>query len=68
MCNTFIPDSNLKKKNYSIAYHFVLEGVAREEWLTRYVKSENNTSDPLTNTLPAGEIRDQLVGHYLYEM
>ena len=33
LCNTCIPDSNLKKKNHAIAYHFVQEGVAREEWV-----------------------------------
>ena len=31
LCNTCIPDSTLKKKNHDIAYHFVREGVAREE-------------------------------------
>ena len=31
LCNTCIPDSILKKKNHAIAYHFVQEGVAREE-------------------------------------
>ena len=61
--NTFIPDSTLKKTNYAIAYHFVREELAGEEWVTRYVKSENNTSDPLTKTFPAGERRDRLVGH-----
>ena len=68
LCNTCIPDSTLKKKNHDIAYHFVLEAVAREEWVTGYVKSENNDADPLTKTVPAGERRDRLVRHYLYEM
>ena len=67
-CNTCIPDSNLKKKNHAIAYHFVRGGVAREEWVTGYFKSDNNAADPLTKTIPAGETRDRLVGHYLYEM
>ena len=52
LCNTFIPDSTLKKKNHAIAYHFVREGVAREQWITGYIKSENNAADPLTKTIP----------------
>jgi hypothetical protein len=34
LANTTIPESTLKKKNQSIAYHFVREGVARGEWRT----------------------------------
>ena len=68
LCNTCIPDSTPKKKNHSIAYHFVREGVARKEWVTGYVKSENNAADTLTKTIPAGERRDKLVGHYLYDI
>ena len=68
LCNTFILDSTLKKKNHDIAYHFIREEVAREEWLTGYVKTEKNAADPLTKTISAGERRDWLVGYYLYEM
>jgi hypothetical protein len=32
LANTTIPDSTLKKKSQSIAYHFVREGAARDEW------------------------------------
>ena len=63
LCNTCIPDSTLKKKNHAIAYHFVQEGVAREEWVTEYVKSENNDADSLTKRIPSGERRDRFVGH-----
>ena len=66
LCNTCIHDSTLKKKNHAIAYHFVREEVARKEWVTGYVKSENNAADPLTKIIPAGERCDQLLGHYLY--
>ena len=66
--NICIPDSTLKKNNYAIAYQFVREWMATEEWVTGYVKSENNVADPLTKTIPEGERRDRLVGHYLYEM
>ena len=37
LANTTIPDSTLKKKSQSIAYHFVREGVARDEWRTAYI-------------------------------
>ena len=53
-CNIFIPDSTLKKKNHAIAYHFIQEGVAEEEWVTGYVKSENNAADPLTKLSQQG--------------
>ena len=66
--NICIPDSTMNKKNHAIAYHFVREGVAREEWVTGYVRSEKNDADPLTKAILAGERRDWLVGHYLYEM
>ena len=32
LANTTIPDSTLKKKSQSIAYHFVREGTAQDEW------------------------------------
>ena len=32
LANTTIPDSTFKKKSQSIAYHFVREGAARDEW------------------------------------
>ena len=68
LCNTFIPESTLKKKNHAIAYHFVMKVVASKEWVIGYVKSENNAADPLTKTIPARDRRDRLMGYYLYEM
>ena len=35
----------------SIAYHFVREGVARDEWQTAYVNTNDNVADLLTKTL-----------------
>ena len=32
LCNTITPASALTKKSNTIAYHFVQEGVARDEW------------------------------------
>ena len=66
--HSYLATPSLKKKNHAIAYHFVREGVAREEWVMGYVKSGKKSADTLTKTIPAGERRDRLVGHYLYEM
>ena len=61
LANTTIPDSTLKKKSQSIAYHFVREGAARDEWRTAYVNTNDNESDLLTKLLPDGEKRKWFV-------
>ena len=61
LANTSIPDSQLKKKSNSIAYHFIREGCARDEWRTTYVKSNNNVADILTKPLPSGEKKSRFV-------
>ena len=69
LVNTTIPDSTLKKKCQSIAYHMIREGVARGEWMTAYVRSEDNEADLLTKQLPAGEKRRGFVRnlvHHIY--
>ena len=55
-----IPDSTLKKKSQSIAYFFVGEGSARDEWRVAYIKSSLNEADFLTKQLPHGEKRNFL--------
>ena len=55
LTNTTIPDSTLKKKSQSIAYHFVREGSARDEWRMTYVNTHENEVDLLTKPLPNGE-------------
>jgi len=70
LCNTTIPSSQLKKKSNSIAYHFVREGCARDEWRTGYTRSEENQADLLSKPLPAGAKREKLVGkvlHHVYD-
>ena len=37
--NTLIPESTLKKKSNSIAYHFIREGLGRHEWRTGLCKN-----------------------------
>jgi hypothetical protein len=54
LANTTMPNSTLKKKNQSIAYHFIREGAARDEWRTSYVNTHENEADLLTKLLPTG--------------
>ena len=59
LCNTTAPDSLLKKKSNSVAYHHCQEGVALDEWRTCYRNTDENVSDVMTKPLPAGEKHDQ---------
>ena len=68
LANTSVPHSVLKKKSNSIAYHFVREGVARDEWRTAYVKTIFNPADLLTKPLPSGDKRRRFVGMLLYHI
>ena len=52
LANTTIPDSTLKKKSQSIAYHFIREGAAWDEWRTSYVNMHDNEADLLTKLPP----------------
>ena len=51
---TTLPESTLKKKSNSIAYHSVKEGVATGEWLTGYKATDTNVSDLLKKPVPGG--------------
>jgi hypothetical protein len=66
--NTTLPESTLKKKSNSIAYHFVREGAAMGEWVTSYVRSGDNPSDILTKPVPSGQNRQHKVGMVLYDI
>ena len=68
LANTTIPDSTLKKKSQSIAYHFVREGVARDEWRASYVNTHDNEADLLTKQLPHGEKRKCFVCNLLHHI
>ena len=43
--NTTSYGSTLNEKSNAIAYHFVCEGVAHDEWRTAYVCSDDNVAD-----------------------
>ena len=68
LVNTMIPDSTLKKKSQSIAYHFVREGSACDEWRTTYVNTHDNEADLLTKLLPSGAKRKGFVHGLLHHM
>eukprot|EP00957_Ditylum_brightwellii_P071522 5437883-Ditylum_brightwellii.AAC.1 len=57
LANLTIPDPTLKKKSQSIAYHFMREGSAMDEWQASYVDASENESDLLIKLLPDGEKR-----------
>ena len=64
LANTTIPDSTLKKKSQSIAYYFIREGAARDEWRTTYINTHENEADLLTKQLPSGEKGRALYKNY----
>ena len=64
------PFSVLKKKSNSIAYHFVREGCASNEWMLTYVNTDDNCSDMLSKSLPGGRKRKRftsMILHHVYD-
>ena len=68
VCNTTMPESTLKKKSNSIAYHCVREAVAMREIIITYEPTDTNVSDLMTKALPGGERRTTLVRRILYDI
>ena len=66
LANTTRPHSALKKKSSSIAYHFVREGVAKDEWRTAYLNTDLNPSDMLTKSLTNREKRVRFTSYFLH--
>ena len=69
LVNASIPDSVLKKKHHSVAYHFVREGVAKDEWRMTYINTCDNLADMFTKPLPSGEKRvrfTRMILHHLF--
>ena len=64
-----IPESMLKKKTSSVAYHFVCEGVTTsDEWKTTYINTKDNPSNIMTKNLPAGMNQYWKVRMVLYDI
>ena len=57
LVNSSKPHSSLKKKSSSVAFHFVREGTAKDEWRVAYLNTHFNPADMLTKSLPGGEKR-----------
>ena len=68
LANRTMPESTLKKKTQSIAYHFVREGSAHDEWRTAYINTHENVADMLTKPLPSGEKRWKFVRMLLHHL
>ena len=66
LANTTNPGSTIKKKMHSIAYHFIREGCAKDEWRTAYINTAENIADLLTKPLPSGEKRWYFVSKILH--
>ncbi len=66
--NSSLPESTLKKKSNSIAYHYVREGTARDEWRISYVNTHENPSDIMTKAVPGGEKRRYLVRMMMWDI
>ena len=66
--NASLPDSVLKKKSNSIAYNFVREGSAMDEWRTSYINTQENVDDMLTKPLASGEKRTKFIRKVLYHI
>jgi hypothetical protein len=63
--NTSVPESTLKKKSNTIAYHFVWEAVAANIVRIAYEPTGSNKSDILTKFLPGPATR-QAISTILY--
>ena len=68
LANTTMPQSMLKKKSNSIAYHFVREGTASDEWRATYTNTNDNRSDLLTKPLPHGDKRKKFCKMLLHHI
>ena len=68
LVNSSVPTSTLKKKSCSIAYHFVREGVAADEWRMTYISTHDNVADLLTKPLRGGEKRSRFVKMFLHHV
>ena len=68
LVNSSQPDSVLKKKSNSIAYHYVREGSATDEWRITYIPTGDNVADLLTKPLGGGEKRQKFIEMILHHV
>ena len=60
------PESTLKKKSNSVAYHACRESVAMGESIATHVPTNLNPADIATKIVPGGRKRDALISMILY--
>ena len=68
LVNTSMPDSQLKKKSNSIAFHCISEGTARDEWRFSYINTHENPSDILTKSITNSSKRDKISRTILHHL
>ena len=66
--NTTVPESTLKRKSSSVAYHFVREGVSKDMWRTAYVKTSENVADIFTKIVSSIKDRKRKIRMLLYDI
>ena len=62
------PESTLKKKSNSIAYHFVCESIAMGESLTGFIGTDNIVADLMTKPVPRGEWQEGLIWKVMWDI
>ena len=68
LANSSVPESTLRKKSNSVAYHFVRHGCALDEWRFTYCKSADNPADLMASPRAGGEDRKRKVQMMLYDL
>lgn len=66
---SIVPESSLKKKMMSVAYHFSCceGGVAEDKWCTAYIETGENPADVLTKIQSAGPTRASKVRMFMWD-
>lgn len=57
-----------KKKSCSIAYRYVREGVATDEWRIEYISTDNNIADFSMKPIPSGAKPNLFVNGILHHI
>ena len=64
--NVTKPESTLKKKSNSVAYHLCRESVAMGESLATHIPTAENPADIATKVIPGGMKRNALISKFLW--
>ena len=68
LVNATVPHSTLKKKSCSISYHYIREGVSKDEWRISYVSTKENRADILSKPITGGVKRNELTSMILHHV